>query len=321
MVGIGAVLVEVRPAWTPAIEDQVVVACWLVSLALWAWLLVVGSVHAWATRTGRSRWRRLTGGLLPASVRRQVEQLALAGLLVVPAAACSTSADQPAPVLVLEDTEPIEVNQPTVPGTNDRAVGDSSSVPGASSSTTTGSVTTTGATVTTLPTPTPRSAGSSASPTVTTPPVVADGSPPPSTVSPGSTAAADPGGAISGGAIPGGVDPGGAISGGAIPGGVDPGGVDPGGVDPDGVDPDRADRGADPTLRIPVGPGTRVVLRGDSLWSIAAERVAAALGRSPTDPEVGSYWATLLDENSHRLASGDPDLIYPGEIVLLPPVP
>jgi nucleoid-associated protein YgaU len=73
-------------------------------------------------------------------------------------------------------------------------------------------------------------------------------------------------------------------------------------------------------FRVPVEAGTRVVLRGDSLWSIAAEQVRAALDRSPTDHEVGRYWVQLVEENRSRLASGDPDLILPGEILRLPPL-
>jgi nucleoid-associated protein YgaU len=35
---------------------------------------------------------------------------------------------------------------------------------------------------------------------------------------------------------------------------------------------------------------------------------------------VAAYWAKVKEANRHRLASGDPDLIEPGEIIVLPPV-
>jgi hypothetical protein len=60
---------------------------------------------------------------------------------------------------------------------------------------------------------------------------------------------------------------------------------------------------------------------GDSLWSIAAARVAGATGRAPArvpDSEVSGYWQRLCDANQGRLRSGDLNLIYPGEQVALP---
>lgn len=86
-----------------------VAAVWAVAVVTWLWLVVVGSVHAWATRTGRRRCRYLTGAVLPAVVRRRIERLALAGLLLAPAAACAdgSSGSHPAPVLVLEETIPL----------------------------------------------------------------------------------------------------------------------------------------------------------------------------------------------------------------------
>jgi hypothetical protein len=56
---------------------------------------------------------------------------------------------------------------------------------------------------------------------------------------------------------------------------------------------------------------------GDSFWSIAEDVVADRLGRPGSDAEVAAYWARLVDANRPNLASGDPDLIYPGERMLL----
>jgi nucleoid-associated protein YgaU len=64
-------------------------------------------------------------------------------------------------------------------------------------------------------------------------------------------------------------------------------------------------------------------VRGDNLWAIARERLAAARSGGsgePTNREVAEYWMRVVEANRGRLRSGDPDLIYPGEEVILPPV-
>lgn len=63
-----------------------------------------------------------------------------------------------------------------------------------------------------------------------------------------------------------------------------------------------------------------MVVPGDHLWGIAERTLAARLGRSPTLPVLAAYWRRLVEANEGLLRSGDPDLIYPGETVLLPPV-
>jgi hypothetical protein len=62
---------------------------------------------------------------------------------------------------------------------------------------------------------------------------------------------------------------------------------------------------------------------GDSLWTIAASRLAQGTGRdtaSLTTVEVTHYWVRLCDLNRSRLRSGDMNLIYPGEAIVLPTV-
>jgi hypothetical protein len=63
-----------------------------------------------------------------------------------------------------------------------------------------------------------------------------------------------------------------------------------------------------------------VVVAGDNLWRIAASRLAAALGRAPSDAEIVPYWQRVVEANRATLRSGDPNLIHPGEIVALPPL-
>jgi hypothetical protein len=62
--------------------------------------------------------------------------------------------------------------------------------------------------------------------------------------------------------------------------------------------------------------------RGDSLWTIARDHLAAVGKGSgePSNRQVAEYWAKVKEANRHRLASGDPDLIEPGESIVLPPV-
>ena len=77
-------------------------------------------------------------------------------------------------------------------------------------------------------------------------------------------------------------------------------------------------------IRLPVGgistasesPDSVVVRRGDHLWKISAR----ALGTDSADSAVAPYWVEVVDVNRPRLLSGDPDLIYPGELILLPAV-
>ena len=66
-----------------------------------------------------------------------------------------------------------------------------------------------------------------------------------------------------------------------------------------------------------------VVAPGDDLWALAAGRLAATRGIAPAavaDAEIAPYWVAVCERNRAALASGDPNLIFPGEIVTLPPV-
>jgi nucleoid-associated protein YgaU len=61
-----------------------------------------------------------------------------------------------------------------------------------------------------------------------------------------------------------------------------------------------------------------VVTSGDHLWKISQSHLDRVLGRPATVDEVVAYWRSVIEANRERLQSGDPDLIYPGEVVLLP---
>jgi hypothetical protein len=54
---------------------------------------------------------------------------------------------------------------------------------------------------------------------------------------------------------------------------------------------------------------------------VAAGQLAMHTGKRPGElsaREIGRYWVRLVDLNRHRLRSGDPNVVYPGETVLLP---
>ncbi|TCC36554.1 LysM peptidoglycan-binding domain-containing protein [Kribbella speibonae] len=82
--------------------------------------------------------------------------------------------------------------------------------------------------------------------------------------------------------------------------------------------PDRPTSGA-PTryteLRAAV-PVRVVVRKGDSLWSIAARE----LGPSATTQAIAARWPDWYAANRHVIGN-DPDLILPGQVLRIPPVP
>ena len=68
----------------------------------------------------------------------------------------------------------------------------------------------------------------------------------------------------------------------------------------------------------PDGPHTVVVEPGDNLWLIAERHLTEVWGRRPEDNETAPYWRKVIDANRRRIRSGDPDLIFPGEEIVLP---
>lgn len=74
---------------------------------------------------------------------------------------------------------------------------------------------------------------------------------------------------------------------------------------------------------VPAGAGTEVVVdAGDHLWSLAEGALRAAWGRAPSDAEVVGYWEQVVEGNRARLADPvNPDLVFPGQSLVLPPVP
>jgi nucleoid-associated protein YgaU len=61
-----------------------------------------------------------------------------------------------------------------------------------------------------------------------------------------------------------------------------------------------------------------VVMPGDNMWLLAERRLRGVLGREAGDHEVAPYWLAVIGANRDRIRSGDPDLIFPGEVLVLP---
>ena len=65
-----------------------------------------------------------------------------------------------------------------------------------------------------------------------------------------------------------------------------------------------------------------VVTAGDSLWSIAETALVADGEHSLDDEAVATYWLLVVEANRDALADPqNPDLIFPGQVVRLPPLP
>jgi LysM repeat protein len=77
-----------------------------------------------------------------------------------------------------------------------------------------------------------------------------------------------------------------------------------------------------PPAPAPTAGATHTVARGEHLWSIAARQVATAIGKPPADlapADIAPYWLRVVEVNRPRLHSGNPNLVFPGEVVELPP--
>lgn len=71
----------------------------------------------------------------------------------------------------------------------------------------------------------------------------------------------------------------------------------------------------------PVADATSVIVEpGDNLWSLSQARLQADLARPVSDEDVAPYWLEVIDANSERyVETGNPNLIFPGQVIDLPP--
>jgi LysM domain len=90
------------------------------------------------------------------------------------------------------------------------------------------------------------------------------------------------------------------------------------------TDPDMLPAGM--TLTIPDGKepkqATKLVEveRGDNMWSISRETLEASGDPHVTNAEVVPLWRDVIHLNEHRIKSGNPNLIYPGEELVVPDI-
>ncbi|MCP3911195.1 MAG: hypothetical protein GY745_00205 [Actinomycetia bacterium] len=82
------------------------------------------------------------------------------------------------------------------------------------------------------------------------------------------------------------------------------------------------DIAAPPATVPPTDPGPQdtdlTVEVGDHLWGLAQERLTHHLGRPPRLAELHEYWLRVVEANLPYLRSADPNLIHPGEEIVLP---
>lgn len=77
----------------------------------------------------------------------------------------------------------------------------------------------------------------------------------------------------------------------------------------------------DEQITIRLDASLEVIVRpGDHLWALAERRMNEVLGRPASDPEIAPYWVKVVDANRESIRSGDPNLIFPGEVIVLPAV-
>ncbi len=82
--------------------------------------------------------------------------------------------------------------------------------------------------------------------------------------------------------------------------------------------PSRHRTGPGPTI---TSRGSLTVSAGQSFWSIAVAVVTARVGPAAPYGRTAGYWAELVAVNSRHLhRPGDPSIIYPGDVIVLPPL-
>jgi hypothetical protein len=96
--------------------------------------------------------------------------------------------------------------------------------------------------------------------------------------------------------------------------------VDPPSLSPDPPPPPPAvtQTAALPAPTTSPSPISWIAVRGDHLWSIAQRTLAERWQRAPSEREVDRYWRSVMSANADL---ADPDLIFVGQVIALPPVP
>ena len=86
-----------------------------------------------------------------------------------------------------------------------------------------------------------------------------------------------------------------------------------------GAEPEPVVPAPGPPPSPPSRPREVTVADGDSFWTVAERLTSARLGRPAGDGEVLEPWLALIEANRDRLTDpGDPDLLFPGQVLRLP---
>ena len=72
---------------------------------------------------------------------------------------------------------------------------------------------------------------------------------------------------------------------------------------------------------VEAAPAARYTVRpGDNMWTIAAGHLKDQLAHPPTNARIHQVWRLMIELNTTSIRSGNVDLIYPGEQLILPPI-
>lgn len=69
---------------------------------------------------------------------------------------------------------------------------------------------------------------------------------------------------------------------------------------------------------VATAPSIYTVMPGDSMWTITANHLTSSLGARPSNTDISVAWRQMIELNEHRVRSGDVNLIFPGEVLVLP---
>ena len=72
------------------------------------------------------------------------------------------------------------------------------------------------------------------------------------------------------------------------------------------------------TVDRPAGTVSYTVRPGDDMWSITVAYLTRQQNGPPSVVRIIEVWQEVVDLNRNRISSGNPDLIFPGEKLLLP---
>ncbi|HVE47911.1 MAG TPA: hypothetical protein VNA57_14340 [Acidimicrobiales bacterium] len=77
-----------------------------------------------------------------------------------------------------------------------------------------------------------------------------------------------------------------------------------------------------PAPALELQPARWEIRAGQHLWVVAEAVLSSAWQRPPTDAEVDPYWRHLVETNRSILRDrSNPDLVYPGQVLTIPPPP